>query len=53
MPIQNIENAQRQGRIFQDKLSQELSTKHKLYKLKELINWTALEEQVLKLVGSA
>lgn len=51
MPIQNIENIQRQGRIFQDKLSKELNTGHKLYKLKELINWSDLENEALKLTN--
>jgi transposase, IS5 family len=51
MPIQNIEDSQRQGRLFYDKLSKELSPKHKLYKLKELISWSDLEEQVIKLVN--
>lgn len=46
MPIEKLENKQRQGRLLQDKLSKELSSKHKLYKLKELINWSELEEEV-------
>jgi IS5 family transposase len=46
MPIEKLESKQRQGRLLQDKLSKELSAKHKLYKLKELINWSDLEEQV-------
>ena len=51
MPIQNIELLQKQGRLFFDKLSKELNHKHKLYKLKELINWSDLEDQVTKLVN--
>lgn len=51
MPIQNIELLQKQGRLFFDKLSKELNPKHKLYKLKELINWSDLEDQVTKLVN--
>ena len=51
MPIENIEHNQRQGRLFYDKLSNELNPKHKLYKLKELINWADLEEQVEKIVN--
>lgn len=51
MPIENIEHSQRQGRLFYDKLSNELNPKHKLYKLKGLINWPDLEEQVEKIVN--
>lgn len=51
MPIENIEQNQRQGRLFLDKLSKELNPKHKLYKLKELINWSDLEDQVGKIVN--
>ena len=51
MPIQNIELLQNQGRLFLDKLSKELNPKHKLYKLKELINWSDLEAQIVKLVN--
>jgi transposase, IS5 family len=50
MPIENLVNSQKQGRMFYDKLSKELNSKHKLYKLKELINWTDLEEEIGKLV---
>ena len=51
MPIEKLESKQRQGRLLQDKLSKELSGKHKLYKLKELINWSELEEQIVKIVN--
>ena len=51
MPIEKLESKQRQGRLLQDKLSKELSAKHKLYKLKELINWSELEEQIVKIVN--
>ena len=51
MPIHNIELSQKQGSLFFDKLSNELNPKHKLYKLKELINWSDLENQVTKLVS--
>lgn len=51
MPIQNLENSQRQGRLLQDKLSKELNSKHKLYKLKELIDWDDLENQVIQIVN--
>jgi IS5 family transposase len=51
MPIKNIDTAQSQGRIFQDKLSKELNPQNKLYKLKELINWSDLENEIIKLIN--
>ena len=51
MPIDNINFSEKQGRLFQDKLAKELNPTHKLYKLRELINWGDLENQVANLVN--
>ncbi len=51
MPIANIESTQRQSRLLQNSLSEELSPKHKLYKLRPLINWSNLEEKIAKLIN--
>ena len=51
MPIDNINFSEKQGRLFQDKLSEELNSKHKLYKLRELINWPDLESGILEIVN--
>ena len=51
MPAEKIELQQKQGRLFHQKLSIELSPKHKLYKLRELINWSNLESDVSKIVN--
>lgn len=53
MPAEKIEFEERQGRLFHQKLSVELSRKHKLYKLRELINWGELECEVGKIVKVA
>jgi transposase, IS5 family len=53
MPAEKIELQQRQGRLFHQKLSIELSPKNKLYKLRELINWTELESELSKIVNVA
>lgn len=53
MPIDNINFSEKQGRLFQDKLSEELNSKHKLYKLRELINWPELESGILEIVNVA
>ena len=51
MPIQNLDHSQRQGRLLQENLSKELNPKHKLYKLKELIDWEDLSTQIVKLIN--
>jgi len=51
MPIENVDLAGRQGRLFQERLSTELNKKHKLYKLRELINWSNLENEMLQMVN--
>lgn len=53
MPAEKIELKERQGRLFHQKLSIELSPKHKLYKLRELINWAELESCVRQIVNIA
>lgn len=50
MPIEKIENEQRQGRLLQESLSRELNPKHKLYKLRDLISWAQLENSIGKIV---
>ena len=47
MPIENINSSQNQGRFFDDKLSTKLNPKNKLYKLRDLINWSDLELRAL------
>lgn len=39
MPIDQIELAQKQARLFFEDLSRKLNPKNKLYKLRELITW--------------
>jgi len=51
MPAEKIELKQKQGRLFHQKLSIELNPKHKLYKLRELINWSELESGVSQIVN--
>jgi hypothetical protein len=43
IPIENITFSQKQGRLFEDKLSIKLNLKNKLYKLRDLVNWSELE----------
>jgi IS5 family transposase len=50
MPIDKIEDSQRQARLFFEQLSRKLNPNNKLYKLKELINWQTLEDNISKLV---
>lgn len=47
LPIKNINSSQNQGRFFDDKLSTKLNPKNKLYKLRDLINWSDLESRAL------
>lgn len=47
MPIENISLSQKQGRIFGEKISIQLNRKNKLYKLRDLVNWSALEALAL------
>ena len=51
MPAEKIELQQKQGRLFHQKLSIVLNPKHKLYKLRELINWSELESGVSQIVN--
>ena len=50
MPIENIKDSQYQSRIFERGLSEELERSHKLYKLRNLINFDELEEKIRKLI---
>ncbi len=47
MPIENITFSQKQGRLFEEKLSRTLNPKNKLYKLRDLVDWTSLESSAL------
>jgi hypothetical protein len=47
MPIYNITFLQKQERLFEEKLSTKLNPKNKLYKLSDLVNWSALEARAL------
>ena len=47
MPIKNISFSQKQERLFDEKLSIKLNPKNKLYKLRELVNWSELEAKAL------
>ena len=47
MPIDNITFSQKQARLFEDKLSTKLNPKNKLYKLRDMVNWSDLETRAL------
>ena len=47
MPIENISFSQKQERLFGEKLSIQLNRKNKLYKLRDLVNWSELEAKAL------
>ena len=47
MPVEDITIFQKQGHLFQVKLSEKLNPKNKLYILRDLINWSELEERAL------
>ena len=47
MPIENITFSQKQERLFGEKLSIQLDRKNKLYKLRDLVNWSELEARAL------
>ena len=47
MPIENITFSQKQGILLEDRLSTKLNPKNKLYKLKEIVNWSDLEARAL------
>ncbi|WP_342271941.1 hypothetical protein [Candidatus Tisiphia endosymbiont of Parasteatoda lunata] len=51
MPIENIIKSQKQGKLFGYKLKEELNSNNKLYKLRELINWSGLEKWLSKNVS--
>lgn len=50
MPIENISFSQKQERLFGEKLSIQLNRKNKLYKLRDLVNWSELEARALSKV---
>ena len=47
MPIENITFPQKQERLFDERLSIKLNPKNKLYKLRDLVNWSELEARAL------
>ena len=47
MPIENITFSQKQERLFDERLSIKLNPKNKLYKLRDLVNWSELEAKAL------
>ena len=47
MPIENITFSQKQGRLLEVRVSTKLNPKNKLYKLKEMVNWSDLEARAL------
>lgn len=47
MPIENITFSQNQERLFDERLSIKLNPKNKLYKLRDLVNWSELEARAL------
>lgn len=47
MPIENITFSQKQERLFEERLSTKLNPKNKLYKLRDLVNWSELEARAL------
>ena len=50
MPIEEITKTERQSRLMQDKMSNELNPKNKIYRLRAAINWQRLETRVKGLV---
>lgn len=51
MPSEKIVQKHRQSRFFQDIMTNELDKNHKLYKLKQLINWNGLEERMAPFIN--
>lgn len=47
MPIENITFSQKQEKLFDERLSIKLNPKNKLYKLRDLVNWSELEARAL------
>ena len=47
MPIDNITFSQKQERLFEEKLSIKLNPTNKLYKLRDLVNWSELESRAV------
>lgn len=47
MPIENTTFVQKQERLFEEKFSDTLNSKNKLYKLRDLIDWNSLEARAL------
>lgn len=47
MPIDKISERQKQGRFFDDLFINKLNKDHKLFKLRDLIDWPRLEENAL------
>ena len=50
MPMENLGDSNHQSRLFQDRLSKELNPKHKLYKLRDVIDWEELGTSVSDLI---
>ena len=48
MPIENITFSQKQEKLFEERLSTKLNPKNKLYKLKDMVNWSELEARALQ-----
>ena len=47
MPIENITFSQKQAKLFDERLSIKLNPKNKLYKLRDLVNWSELEARAV------
>ena len=47
MPIEKVTISQRQTTLFEEKLSIKLNSKNKLYKLREIVDWSDLEAKCL------
>ena len=47
MPMENTSLIQKQERLFEEKLCDTLDSRNKLYKLRDLIDWSSVERCVL------
>ena len=47
MPIEKVTVSQKQTKLFEEKLSIKLNPKNKLYKLREIVDWSELESRAL------
>ena len=50
MPVEKLNFQNKQSRLFQDRLSNELNKRHKLYKLREAIDWDNLLQSVMDII---